>query len=46
MNRSFFRNINHVVVRISVDKLVVGIDSGKSGLLVDNNLESLVFLEN
>ena len=38
------RDVNHVVVGIPVDELVVGIDAGQSRLLIDGDYEGLVFL--
>jgi hypothetical protein len=32
-------NVDHVVVGVAVDELVVGVDAGQGGLLVDDDLK-------
>ena len=43
-DRSLLCNRDHIVVCIAVNELIVGIDAGKRGRLIDNNLEGSVFL--
>src|ERR1700678_3386449 len=43
-SRLLLRDVDHVVVGVAVDEFVVGVDAGERRLLVDDDLESLVFL--
>jgi hypothetical protein len=42
--RSLLSNIDHIVIRVPVDELVVGVDAGKCRRLVDDDLERSVSL--
>lgn len=41
---SLLAQVNHVVVGNAVDQLVIGVDAGSGGLLVDNNLERVLLV--